>query len=215
MFKYILIGFGISVFGVAPFFIFQSPPQINEELIVPEIAIEYPSEYNYIQSINDCGPFSVAAVVRALKQEPVSSKIFVDTMKWRLENDYTFPWGLEKQLKENGINIQTPNLGKLSDEDRIKYLREQLSLKRPIILLIEQDVYQHYITLLGYTLATDEFYIYNSFYDQGKGNLTVDNNNLLPGNMNMTSEDLLDSWSKGGMYGIYNWYALVNSIDNE
>jgi hypothetical protein len=213
MLKKLILIFGIFLFSIFVCLVYlylQPAPEINEELLVSEISIEYPSEYNYRQSLNDCGPFSVAAVVRALNHIPVSSKTFAKSMEWRLRNKYTLPMGLEKQLKKNGIKIETPNLRNLNNEDKIKYLKTQLSLYKPIILLGDQDGYQHYITLLGFDV--NNFYVYNSLMDKGEGDLTIDNNGEFPGNTNMNKNDLLDFWSNGGMYGMYNWYAIINSV---
>ena len=133
MSRYILLKWGILgalivfICTIYLVFAFQPTPVVNEGLIASNVMIPYPPEYNFRQSINDCGPFNVAAVVRALKREPVSSEDFAESMKWRLQNRYTLPWGLEKQLKENGIKIETPMMYKLSDEDKIKYLEQQLS----------------------------------------------------------------------------------------
>ena len=41
--------------------------------------------------------------------------------------------------------------------------------------------------------------------------LTIDENGINPGNTSMTQEELLEFWSQGGMYGVYNWYAIINS----
>ncbi len=210
MIKKIILVFGILILGVFSYFYFQSPPEFDESILADVISLNYPSEYNFRQSVNDCGPFNVAAVVRAIKRELVSSAEFAETMQWRLNNNYTLPWGLEDQLRENGISFETPNLWKLSDEDKIIYLKFQLSYFNPIILLGEQDGFQHYITLLGY--KKNDFFVYNSLLDKGElEGLTVDENGVHPGNMNMSSEELLEFWSEGGVYGIYNWYALVNS----
>jgi hypothetical protein len=118
---------------------------------------------------------------------------------------------MEKQLKQNNISIEIPNLKSLSGEDKIAYLKEQLSQSHPIIILGEQGGYEHYVTLFGFNSTEDEFYVYNSIFEEGESGLTKDENNDLPGNKNFTSEELLNFWRKGGMYGLYEWYAIMNS----
>lgn len=179
-------------------------PEIDRSKIAPSSAIEYPSEFNYLQTANDCGPFNAAAVVRALTEKQVDSQEFAENIEWRLPNKYTLPWGMERQLKENGIKIEIPNVKALSDDDKIAFLQEQLSYKKPIIILGERDNYEHYITIFGFDSSEDEFYIYDSLFDK-------DANDDLPGNRNFTSEELLNFWRDGGMYGLYEWYAIVNS----
>lgn len=195
--KIILILFYIGSFN------FQQYPAVQ--------LIEYPSEYNYSQSYNDCGPFNTAAVVRALTHKNVSSKEFAETIEGRIQYNYTLPTGLEKQLKENGINVETHDLSDLSDENKINYLKYQLYLGKPVILLIKWEGYQHYITLFGYD--SDEFYVYNSLQTIAEEpGFTIDENGQLPGNMNISKDELLKVWSEGGLMGQYKWYALINSI---
>lgn len=188
-------------------------PEVLPEPITPKIPdsfiIEYPSKYNYWQTINDCGPFNVAAVVRALSKQEVSSAEFAKTIEGRLPNKYTLPWGMEKQLKENGITIEIPNIKPFSDEEKIKFLQEKLSEGKPIILLGEQGVFEHYITIFGFNKTKDEFYIYDSMLDGAQKGLTIDKNGEFPGNKNLSSEELLNFWREGDIGGLYKWYAIV------
>lgn len=189
------------------------PPSIDRNQIKSSYLIDYPTEFNYKQTLNDCGPFNVAAVVRALKNKEVDSGKFSKEIKWRLPNKYTLPIGLKKQLKQNDIIVKAPNLKRLSDRDKIYFLQEQLSQGKPVIILGEKENYQHYITLLGFDASKDEFYVYDSAYqeDERIRSLTRDDNAALPGNQTITSDKLLDFWGGGGMYGVYNWYAIVAS----
>lgn len=191
-----------------------SPPMIDKNQIKSAYLIEYSTKFNYRQTANDCGPFNVAAVVRTLKKEEVDSGKFSKEIKWRLPNKYTLPIGLKKQLKQNGIIVKVPNLKRLSNEDKIYFLQQQLSQGKPVILLGEKENYQHYITVFGFDTSKDEFYIYDSAYqeDERIRGLTRDDNATLPGNQTITSNKMLDFWDGGGMYGVYNWYALVASI---
>lgn len=189
------------------------PPSIDRNQIKSSYLIDYPTEFNYKQTLNDCGPFNVAAVVRALKNKEVDSGKFSKEIKWRLPNKYTLPIGLKKQLKQNDIIVKAPNLKRLSDRDKIYFLQEQLSQGKPVIILGEKENYQHYITLLGFDASKDEFYVYDSAYqeDERIRSLTRDDNAALPGNQTITSDKLLDFWGGGGMYGVHNWYAIVAS----
>lgn len=189
-------------------------PKIYEEKILPEALIPYPSEFNYRQTINDCGPFNVAAVVRSLKEERVQSSDFAESIRWRLPNKYTLPWGLEKQLKDHGLKVETPNVSGLKDEDKILFLQEQLSGDKPVIILGERDEYvgynyEHYITLFGFNSDKDEFYAYDPFFEKSSEGMTIDSNEDLPGNRTYSSEELLNFWREGGMYGLYKWYSIV------
>lgn len=183
-------------------FVYKSPPVIESTTTQESASIPYPAKYNYKQTINDCGPFNVAAVVRALTDEDVDSAELAEEIKWRLPNKYTLPWGLEKQLKEQGITTEIPNLSPLDNVAKITYLKQNLSAQKPIIILGNQDGFQHYITLFGYD--QDDFHTYNPLYDD-------DQNTDSPGNRDLSSEELLKFWEGGGMYGFYKWYAIVTS----
>lgn len=189
-------------------------PQIDQTLIKESSFVEYPSKYNYRQTKKDCGPFNVAAIVRALKRQDVDSAIFAKEIGWRLPNDYTLPWGLEKQLKENGVKIEKPNFSILNDDEKIHLIQQFLSLGKPIIILGERDNYEHYITILGFNTAIDEYYIYDSAQTASteQNGITIDENGSLPGNDTLRSDKLLDFWRGGGMYGLWKWYGFAANL---
>ena len=189
----------------------NTPTRFDENKITVSSAIEYSQKFNYRQTVNDCGPFNVAAAVRALKKEEVSSAEFAKNIEWRLPNRYTLPWGMEKQLKENGIAVEIPNIKVLSDEEKILLLQERLSQRKPAIVLGERDNYEHYITIFGFDSTKGEFNVYDSLFEKGNNGFTIDKNGSLPGNRNFTSAELLNFWRGGGMYGLYNWYAIIAS----
>lgn len=191
---------------------FSVPPIIDKNKLATFSTIAYPSKYNYRQTINDCGPFSVAAVIRALTTKEIDTSDIVQDISWRLPNGYTIPWGVEDQLKEHDLTMEIPNVKKLNDIEKITFLKERLSQGYPIIILGERDYYEHYLTLLGFDSTKDEFYLYDSFYDKGEEGFTIDSNGELPGNRNYTYEQLLDFWRGGGMYGFFNWYAIVAKV---
>lgn len=190
-------------------------PEMYDEskTYVPAVSstIIYSSAFNFRQTVNGCGPFSVAAVVRALTGREIDSKEFDKSMDWRLPDGGTLPIGMEKQLKENGISVEIPDVERLTDEQKISLLKEKLSQNKPIIILGQTGDYEHYITLFGFDDSKDEFYIYDSFYDKEKEGYTKDDNGDFSGNRTFTSKELLDFWRGGGMYGFYKWYAIIAS----
>ncbi|PIQ78169.1 hypothetical protein COV82_01580 [Candidatus Peregrinibacteria bacterium CG11_big_fil_rev_8_21_14_0_20_46_8] len=206
--------FILSILLLLIFFRTANSAKINTaEAIATHAEIKYPSEYNYRQTPNDCGPFNVAAVVRALKKEDADSKYFAQEIGWRLPNNYTLPWGLEKQLKKNGISIKTPNLKNLSDQEKIHFLRKELSQGNSAILLIQKDEFLHYLTILGFDSAANEFYAYDSLHEKNTANpsLTRDDNAELTGNVTINSEEILTLWGGGGVLIFYRWYAIFAS----
>jgi len=207
----IFVGLLIVIVAGINFWPGKKAPEIDESKISDSSIIDYQSEFNYLQTVNDCGPYNVAAVVRSLTKEEVSSVEFAKNIGWRMPNAYTLPLGLEKQLKDNDIKIEIPNLKTLSDGDRIVFLRERLSQGMPVIILGERDKIEHYITIFGFNSKKDEFYVYDSLLGKGKEGFTVDENDSLPGNRNFTSEELIYFWRGGGMHGKFIWYAIVAS----
>ena len=205
-----LSALALSVAGFY-FWINTSVPVIDESKISDSSLVEYPSEFNFRQTVNDCGPYNTAALTRALTKLPVDSQEFAKNIGYRLPNKYTLPWGMESQLKENGIEVEIPNLGSLSDEERLEFLFEKLSGKKPIIILGERENYEHYVSIFGFDREKYEFYVYDSLFDKGADGLTIDENGELPGNRTFPGKDLLDFWRGGGMYGLYKWYAIVAS----
>lgn len=189
-------------------------PQMDPNLIKESAIIAYPSKHNYRQTKNDCGPFNVAAVVRALKDQDVDSTLFAQEIGWRLPNDYTLPWGLENQLKENDIKIEKPNFNLLTDAEKITLLQQHLSLGKPIIILGERDDYEHYVTIFGFNTVTDEYYVYDSLqtFSTDEPDITTDENASFPGNKTFSSNELLTFWRGGGMYGLWEWYGLITSL---
>lgn len=93
--KNFIILAALLVLVIGLFFINKKSSKNDRGKISPSSIIEYPSQYNYRQTTNDCGPFNVAAVVRALIAD-VDSKEFAKNIGWRLPNKYTLPGGMEE-----------------------------------------------------------------------------------------------------------------------
>lgn len=184
-------------------------PVMNKSLILDSYITDYPSEFHFLQTGNDCGPFNVAALTRTLGDKEVSSAEFAETIGWRMPNDYTMPWGLEEQLKDHGIPVELPNLTVFTDEERIDFLHERMSQGKLVIILGVKGDIQHYLSLFGFNRKKDEFYIYDSLIEEGAPGFTIDENGSLSGNRTLSSEELLEFWRRGGMYGKFIWYAIV------
>jgi hypothetical protein len=175
-------------------------------------AVELPfdSGYNLVQSYNDCGPYNCAIVVHVLTGKDVVIGDFVRYMEWRLPNKITLPWGLEKLLTRYGIKTTVPFLLFVSRKQRLDYLKAQLSVGRPVILLGLKQGIGHYLTLLGY--GDDGFYVYDSWYARNPllaGGRTYDDNGALPGNLTMSEDEIVNFWRGSENFLFFAWYALV------
>jgi len=184
-------------------------PEMDKSIIQEKVIIDYPNEFHFLQTENDCGPFNVAAVTRTLSNKEVSSAEFAKNIGWRMPNNYTMPWGLEEQLKDNGIPIEIPNLPVFTDEERLDFLHERMSQSKLVIILGEKDGIQHYLSLFGFNRQKDEFYVYDSLLEEETVGMTIDENGDQTGNRTLNSNELLKFWSQGGMYGKFIWYAIV------
>jgi len=184
-------------------------PGIDYSIIQNEYTSDYPAEFHFLQTDNDCGPYNVAAIVRVLSKKQVSSAAFAETIGWRMPNDYTMPWGLEEQLKDHNIPVEIPNLTVITDEERINFLHERMSQGKLVIILGEKDDIQHYLSIFGFNRNKDEFYVYDSLTEEGDPGFTIDENGSLSGNRTLSAEELLEFWRRGGMYGKFIWYAIV------
>jgi hypothetical protein len=189
--------------------------KVDPNLIQPAVTLPFASRYNLLQTYNDCGPYSCAIVVHVLTQADVNINDFVQNMEWRLPNKISLPWGLEKLLVRYGIKTEVPFLILFSKEERIKYLKAQLSFGKPIILLGLKNGMGHYITLLGY--RDDDFYVYDSWHTRNplkSGSYTYDDNGILPGNLTLSEEKLLSFWEGSEKFLFFAWYALVATLSS-
>jgi len=189
--------------------------KVDSRLIRPVTMLPFASSYNLLQTYNDCGPYSCAIVVHVLTQAEVNISEFVQGMEWRLPNKTTLPWGLEKLLLHYGIKSETPFLILFSKRERINYLKAQLSSGKPIIILGLKQGMGHYITLLGY--RNDDFYVYDSWHTRNplkSGSYTYDDNGMLPGNLTLSEEELLQFWEGSEKFLFFAWYALVAALSS-
>lgn len=212
--KKIRLGLIISAVVVGFITLLGNKPQIDRNLIKNKAFISYSSQHNYRQTKNDCGPYNVAAVIRALKDQNIDSALFARKIGWRLPNKYTLPWGLESQLESHNIKIEKPHFNLLTDDEKLALIQEYLSTNKPIIILGERKSYEHYLTIFGFNANTDEYYLYDSLQaaSPNEPDITTDKNGSFPGNATFNSKELLNFWRDGGMYGLWKWYGLVASL---
>lgn len=170
-----------------------------------QITLSYKSEWNFRQSKNACGPYSAAAVIRQLTNADRSSETISHETLWRYHG-YTLPFGVVRVIRKNGLTANE-FISTGSDGDKISWLRSQIAQQKPVIILVRKNGLLHYVTLLGY--QQEQFNVYDSLEEKGSTEMTVDKNDSLPGNVNWTNDELLTFWSKGGVFGLYRYYAIV------
>jgi len=187
-------------------------PNVTSAQNLPvEATLTYSTEHNYRQGYNQCGPYSAAAALRALKQniEPATT---VADLPWRLPRDYTHPWALESLLESQGANVQAYNISSLHDDEIISFIQSTIYAGQPLIILTNLHGYQHYVTLLGYDDTTNTIDVYDPAHTKLKEGYTTDDNGLRPGNISMAYSELINYWRGGGVLGFYKGYGLVVSL---
>ena len=165
----------------------------------------------YRQTLNNCGPYSVMAVINVLKSEVISPELLAKEMRWRMHKNLTFPIGLIELLHRYGIRTTEYILNGKTSDTKIHWIKETIAKGSPIIMLIKINHVQHYVTVLGY----DEhgFMLYDSLQKKNieNGRKTFIDEGCLVGNRYYSHEELIDLWNNGG-YKIFfkNWAIVCN-----
>lgn len=192
--------------------LFRHTPKMSASDIPSQFFLRVAANSNFRQGPNQCGPYAAAMFINTFKPTTdVQSERFVEELPWKLPGGYTHPRALESLIRKQGLHVQAFNAGALADEEKISFLRQQISSGLPVILLTYMYDYQHYITLLGYDAAQGEFSVYDPVFTRGETGMTADENGERPGNRNIADGQLLSDWSKGGIAGFYTWYLLSAS----
>jgi len=141
---------------------------------------------NLTQRDNTCGAHAAMAALYVMKGERVDPYEIYRSMPEKLGNGYIYPWGITRFLKSRGIKAKASYLGLRSDAGKERWLRETVSSGQPAIVIIGTRKYLHYVTVLGYDGPF--YYLYDSL-------LNTDANGSLPGNLTVSSGELLDRWN--------------------
>ncbi len=166
----------------------------------------------YRQTLNNCGPYSVMAVINILSNEEKDPEILSKQMKWRTYKNLTFPQGVINQLHENEIKTKEYVLKGKSEQDKINWIKETISQKKPIICLIKIHHVLHYVTILGYD--ENGFMLYDSIQEKDSENQrkTIIDNNCIEGNRYYTYDEFLQLWNDGGYKLFFKNWAIVCSL---
>ena len=166
----------------------------------------------YRQTLNNCGPYSVMAILNILRDEEKDPEILSKQMKWRIYKNLTFPQGVVNQLHENGIKTKEYVLKTKSNEDKINWIKETVFQKKPIICLIKIHHVLHYVTILGYD--ENGFMLYDSMQEKNSENQrkTVIDKECKEGNRYYTYDEFMQLWNDGGYKLFFKNWAIVCSL---
>lgn len=122
--------------------------------------LPWDNSLNIEQSDNACGPYSTMAYAYSkagLKLEP--EKINRE-ISGRFEDNSTYPWGVTEYLHKNKLETHIYFLGLLSKKQKLAWIKEKIESGSPVIVIVGNSEYSHYLTILGY--KDDELYKYDS-----------------------------------------------------
>ncbi len=163
----------------------------------------------YRQTYNNCGPYSVMAVVNILTKEEKDPELLSGEMGWRISKNLTFPQGVLDQLHENGIKTKEYILSNKSKQGKIEWIKQTLSQGKPIICLIKIHHVLHYVTLLGYN--EDGLMLYDSMQEKSSDDQrkTIVDEKCAAGNRYYTYDDFIQLWDDGGYKIFFRNWAVV------
>jgi predicted double-glycine peptidase len=207
-----------AVFWMAVFLFFifflRFFPSIGLKISDNSKAINYlniSKDIYYGQTNNNCGPYSVMAVINILKGEVKDPEVLAKEMKWRTVTTLTFPHGIIDLLHKYDIKTEEYILKIYSDEKKVVWLKNQIDNGKPIILFVKLKYSQHYFTIVGYD--ENGFMIYDSSQERQdeKSKKTKVDRGEYTGNRYYTNNELMEIWNKGGYVLFFKNWAVVCS----
>jgi hypothetical protein len=174
----------------------------NKEIEVSSTKqLKWSNEINLLQKGNTCGAHSVMAIqyiINGTKENPYS---IYDKIDEKLGNGYLYPWGLTRYLKSKGIKYKVNYLGFLNKRNRVDFLKRKISGNNPVIVVVGNEKYLHYVSVVGYDSIS--FFVYDSLVKD-------DMNGLYVGNVNIGYEELITKMKDAEWKGIKLNIAISN-----
>lgn len=155
--------------------------------ILSKNSLKWDNNLNLLQTHNSCGSYSSMAFIYTQTGKLVDPEFINKNITGKMENNYTYPWGIVDYLYKHGISSRIYWHGLMPDSEKLKWIKTKIYNGAPVIVVTGTDTYLHYISILGYD--TDNFYIYDSVN-------TTDDNGSISGNMTISQEELLEMWGK-------------------
>lgn len=197
----------ILTFGRA----FPSHLEKQTELEEKVLSLKMSNDIFYRQTINNCGPYSVMAVINILTGEKKDPEVLAAETKFRIIKNLTLPQGVEKLLHDNGVKSKSFILKNKSDKEKIAFLKNQIHEQKPVILLIKVHHILHYVTVIGFD--ENGFMLYDSMQEKDAENprKTIVEKPEYTGNRYHTNQELMGLWNDGGYKIFFRNFAIVCS----
>ena len=186
------------------------PSRINlKDINNKESYLNINKDLFYRQTINNCGPYSVMAVINVLTDENEDPEKLSKEIKWRIDKNLTFPQGVIDLLRKYKISTKEKVLKNCTDAEKVTWLKNNIENGTPVILLIKIHHILHYITVVGYN--EKGFMLYDSMQNKLKENQrkTVIDKDCVTGNRFYTNEELIGLWNDGGYKIFFKNWAIV------
>jgi hypothetical protein len=152
-----------------------------------EYSLTWAQSLNKKQSYNSCASYSSMAFLYVVSDTIFDPEFINSTITGKMRNNYTYPWGVTTFLKKQGISSNIFWFGAFDSNFKVNWIKQRIEKGTPVILIVGNRKYLHYITVLGF--SETNFFIYDP-------NLSLDKNGDQVGNLSMPIEYVLTWWNK-------------------
>jgi hypothetical protein len=112
----------------------------------------------------------------------------------KLKNGDVLPFEIVKYLRKNGIKTNVKNFCLLNKNQKKEWIKQEIGNNKPVIIIIGNKKYLHYITVVGYN--ENAFCIYDS-------RISDDINGNNPGNIDINTNDVIKVMDSAVFKGIH------------
>ena len=102
------------------------------------------------QTFNNCGPYAATAAINILYGELNDPEKLAKETKYRIIRNLTLPQGVVKLLHDHNVKTKQYILKHKNMEEKVIFLKNQIDMGHPVILLLKIGEVLHYVTVLGY-----------------------------------------------------------------
>lgn len=157
----------------------------KREVILPVYSLKWSSSLNKKQSYNSCASYSSMAFQYVVSDTVFDPEFINSAITGKMRNNSTYPWGVTTYLKKQGINTKIFWFGLFGYNSRANWIKHRIETGVPVILIVGNRKYLHYIAILGYSKTC--FYIYDPA-------LAIDENGDQVGNISKSIDEVLVWW---------------------
>jgi hypothetical protein len=155
--------------------------------------LSWNSELNLKQSGNTCGAHATMALMYLYGKGKKDPYQIYDGFK-KLNNGYVLPFEMVKYLKNNGITTKIRIFWLFSNNQKKQWIKHEIENNKPVIIIVGNKNYLHYITVIGYDENT--FSVYDSGIPKG-----INGNN--PGTIDINTNELIEKMNSAVFKGIH------------